>query len=268
MAEIKVRRAEVEDARLAAEFAAQVYNASPEQMAETEFAAVLRSCNRAIFIAEYDGVAVGFAELSVRNDYVDGCDFSPVAFLEGIFVDEKYRKLGVARALVNEAEKWAKSQNCAEFASNRGLDNELSEKFHLGCGFEETERTVSYRKLLVPQGLPRADEQFWEKLDKLVAEHEIVIDRPKGSAHPRYPSLIYPLDYGYLEGTSSMDGDGIDMWLGSLGDKRLDAIIVTIDLWKKDSEIKLLLGCTAEEKQTILKMLNERMMSAILIERA
>lgn len=267
MAKIKVRRAEIGDARLAAEFAAQVYDASPEQM-EEEFAAGLRRCDRAIFIAECDGNAAGFAELAIRNDYVNGCDFSPTAFLEGIFVDEKYRQLGVARALVNEGEKWAKSQNCAELASDRELDNELSEKFHLGCGFEETERTVSYRKLLVPQGIQRADEEFWEKLDRLVVEHEIVIDRPKGSAHPRYPSLIYPLDYGYLKGTSSMDGDGIDVWLGGLGGKRLDAIIVTIDMYKKDSEIKLLLGCTAEEKQTILTMLNERMMSAILIERA
>lgn len=267
MAEIKVRRAEIGDARLAAEFAAQVYDASPEQM-EEEFAVGLRRCDRAIFIAECDGNAAGFAELAIRNDYVNGCDFSPTAFLEGIFVDEKYRQLGVARALVNEGEKWAKSQNCAELASDRELDNELSEKFHLGCGFEETERTVSYRKLLAPQGLRRTDAEFWEKLDRLVVEHEIVIDRPKGSAHPRYPSLIYPLDYGYLKGTSSMDGGGIDVWLGGLGGKRLDAIIVTIDMYKKDSEIKLLLGCTPAEKQTILTMLNERMMSAILIERA
>lgn len=266
MPKIAVRRAGIEDARLAAEFASQVYSASPEEM-EEEFAVGLRQSDRAIFIAECDGNAVGFAEFSIRNDYVNGCDFSPTAFLEGIFVDEKYRKLGIARRLVSEGERWAISRNCAELASDRDLDNELSAKFHLGCGFEETERTVSYRKLLAPQGVERADAKFWEALDKLIDEHEIVIERPKGSAHPRYPSLIYPLDYGYLSGTSSMDGDGIDVWLGSLGDRRLDAIIVTVDLWKKDSEIKLLLGCTAEEKQTILEMLNDRMMSAILIKR-
>lgn len=64
-----------------------------------------------------------------------------------------------------------------------------------------------------------------------------------------------------------MDGDGIDVWLGSLADRALDAIVVTVDLWKKDSEIKLLLGTTAEEKRTILELLNERMMGAVLIER-
>ena len=47
---------------------------------------------------------------------------------------------------------------------------------------------------------------FWEKLDQLIADHEICIDRPRGSAHPRYPELIYGVDYGYLAGTSAADG--------------------------------------------------------------
>ena len=56
---------------------------------------------------------------------------------------------------------------------------------------------------------------FWEILDEWVNTYEIVIDRPKGSTHPRYPSFRYRLDYGYLKNTASMDGDGIDVWLGS-----------------------------------------------------
>lgn len=55
------------------------------------------------------------------------------------------------------------------------------------------------------------NEAFWEALDVLLAGGEIVIDRPKGSAHPRYPHMIYPLDYGYLAGSASMDGGGIDV---------------------------------------------------------
>lgn len=43
-----------------------------------------------------------------------------------------------------------------------------------------------------------------------------------------------------------MDGSGIDVWVGS-GEKRIDAIICTIDLLKRDSEIKILIGCTEEE---------------------
>ena len=37
---------------------------------------------------------------------------------------------------------------------------------------------------------------FWQALDRLVAESAIVIDRPKGSAHPQFPDFIYRVDYG------------------------------------------------------------------------
>src|SRR5688500_16846162 len=60
------------------------------------------------------------------------------------------------------------------------------------------------------------DEDFWSRLASLVADGSVVVDRPKGSAHPRLPGLIYPLDYGYLTGLRSGDGDGVDVWIGSL----------------------------------------------------
>jgi len=74
---------------------------------------------------------------------------------------------------------------------------------------------------------------FWSALDELVLNSEIVIDRPKGTAHPKYPNFIYRLDYGYLKNTSSMDGDGIDVWVGS-GEQKIDAIMCIVDLMKRD----------------------------------
>ena len=56
--------------------------------------------------------------------------------------------------------------------------------------------------------------EFWEHLDALVAQCAVVIDRPRGSQHPRWETLVYPLDYGYLEGTSSADGGEVDVWVG------------------------------------------------------
>jgi inorganic pyrophosphatase len=108
---------------------------------------------------------------------------------------------------------------------------------------------------------------FWERLETLIASSEIVIDRPRGSSHPRYPAIVYPLDYGYLRGTSSGDGDGIDVWRGSLPNAELDAAVCTVDVMKRDAEIKLLIGCTETEKQIVLDFLNSEYMSAVLIER-
>lgn len=107
---------------------------------------------------------------------------------------------------------------------------------------------------------------FWSSLEEVVKNSTIKIDRPKGTAHPRYPDFIYPVDYGYLEGTSSMDGGGIDIWKGS-GNNGLDAIVCIVDSLKKDSEIKILLNCTEEEKEQILQAQNRGKMSAILINR-
>jgi inorganic pyrophosphatase len=112
------------------------------------------------------------------------------------------------------------------------------------------------------------NKRFWTSLDELVSSSEIIIDRPKGSRHPRYPDLIYPVDYGYLDGTSSADGGGIDVWRGSDPGERIDAIICTIDLKKKDSEIKILIGCTEEEKKTVYDFHNENeFMKGIMIRR-
>lgn len=115
--------------------------------------------------------------------------------------------------------------------------------------------------------MKRFDKDFWQALDGLVGSSQIVIDRPKGTAHPRYPHMIYPVDYGYLRDTAAMDGQGIDVWVGS-GERRVDAIICTVDLLKRDSEIKILLGCTEEEKQLIYELHNDSdYMKGVLIRR-
>ena len=108
---------------------------------------------------------------------------------------------------------------------------------------------------------------FWQALDELVGHSEIMIDRPKGSAHPKFPNLVYQVDYGYLKNTTSMDGAGIDVWVGT-GEKKIDAIMCIVNLMKKDSEIKILIGCTEEEKSIIYEMHNQsQYMKGILIRR-
>ena len=108
---------------------------------------------------------------------------------------------------------------------------------------------------------------FWKTLDELVDNSEIIIDRPKGTAHPKYPNFIYRVDYGYLSNTSSMDGAGIAVWVGS-GEKKVDAIMCIVDQMKRDSEIKILIGCTEEEKAIVYETHNEtKFMKGVLIRR-
>lgn len=95
------------------------------------------------------------------------------------------------------------------------------------------------------------EKEFWDYLDRLVAQHSVVIDRPKRSYHPEHPQILYEVDYGYLEGTSSPDGEDADVWLGKSGDRTVVGVIATVDLEKHDTELKLLLGCSEEEMEII-----------------
>lgn len=108
---------------------------------------------------------------------------------------------------------------------------------------------------------------FWQTLDALIASSAIIIDRPQGTPHPRFPAWIYPLDYGYLDGTTAADGDGVDVWIGSLPERDLVAVVCSVDPDKRDVELKLLLGCTPEEQQTILDWHNSGIMAGLLIPR-
>ena len=92
------------------------------------------------------GSAVGFVEASKRVDYVNGTSTSPVAFLEGLYVEPAWRRKGVARALVSEVECWAAAQGCTELASDSPIDNVTAHATHRALGFEETERVVYFRR--------------------------------------------------------------------------------------------------------------------------
>lgn len=115
----------------------------------------------------------------------------------------------------------------------------------------------------------RFNSEFWSHVDQLVSRTKIIVDRPKDSPHPDYEDTVYPLDYGYLAGTTSSDGSGIDVWLGTSGEQRVNAVICTIDLVKQDSEIKLLFGCSDDEMRVISEFLNQSNgMRGLLVRRS
>lgn len=108
---------------------------------------------------------------------------------------------------------------------------------------------------------------FWERIDSLISSGEMVIDRPKGSLHPRITEIVYPLDYGYLKDITGGDRNELDFWQGSMSEKRIVAIACTVDTMKKDAEVKLLIGCTEEEINIVNEFHNNRYMSCVIVRR-
>ena len=102
----------------------------------------------AVFIHEIREKYVGLALCGLRHDYVEGCETSPVGYLEGIVVDSEYRNQGIARTLCEECEAWAKEQGCTEFASDCELTNTESLRFHMRLGFQEENRIICFKKTI------------------------------------------------------------------------------------------------------------------------
>ena len=89
---------------------------------------------------------VGLIELALRSDYVHGASTSPVAYVEGLFVSPAHRRIGIARALLSQAEAWARACGCQELASDALLDNTASHGMHRALGFCESDRVVFFIK--------------------------------------------------------------------------------------------------------------------------
>ena len=94
-----------------------------------------------------DGGLCGFIEISLRS-YAEGCQTSPVPYVEGWYVDEDMRRNQVGSRLIQKAEEWARHRGFKEIASDTQLDNEVSIQAHQSLGYEAVERMVCFRKEL------------------------------------------------------------------------------------------------------------------------
>ena len=108
---------------------------------------ILESPSEEGFLTRDDvGEAIAFMNLSLRYDYVPGATKSPVAYVEGVYVKEAYRKQGIATHLIRHAEQWALEKQCKELASDALIENTDSHHFHTQMGFQEVERVVAFIK--------------------------------------------------------------------------------------------------------------------------
>lgn len=108
-------------------------------------AALAQSDAGYLMVVDDADAALGFAEVSVRHEYVNGTESTPVGFLEGWYVIPAWRGRGLGRALVAAAVAWTRDQGCAELASDARLEDSGAQAAHAACGFEPTERVVCFR---------------------------------------------------------------------------------------------------------------------------
>lgn len=113
-----------------------------------KFNDILESSKETAFLYKDGKESIAFINISIRSDYVQGSNTSSVGYIEGIYVDPKYRKKGLAKELIKIAEQWLLKNGCKEVGSDAELENIDSQKFHKNLGFKEVNKTVNFIKII------------------------------------------------------------------------------------------------------------------------
>jgi len=141
-----VRPLKPEDAEQWLSMRTALWPATTEAQHRKEMAFMVSVADRyTVFVCEDQGSLFGFAEVSLRN-WAEGCESSPVGYLEGWYVVPGMRRRDIGKMLMNAAEDWARSLGCTEMGSDTDLENETSEAAHLKLGFQIAARVVAFRK--------------------------------------------------------------------------------------------------------------------------
>ncbi|MFO8098569.1 MAG: inorganic diphosphatase [Salinibacter sp.] len=108
----------------------------------------------------------------------------------------------------------------------------------------------------------------WAAWAQCLADRGVTIDRPARSAHPEYPSVIYPMDYGFIPGTVGTDDEPVDVFVGT-GATGLAGLLLTRDYRQEDREAKLLYNCTPVEIYTAHGFVNydRSLLEGVLVPR-
>lgn len=119
-----------------------------EELLRDEFAAAIADDDQSCLTATAEDEPAGFVLASLRKEHVPGAETAPVGYLEGLFVHEQYRRQGVAKAMTERAEQWAREKGCTEMGSDTWDWNKESERFHNSVGYRTYETLIHFIKKL------------------------------------------------------------------------------------------------------------------------
>ncbi len=145
-----IRKATISDLTTVTELAILLWPDNEFQDLKEELRETLLNEKAVIFLYFYNHAPAGFAHCQLRYDYVEGTNSSPVGYLEGVFVAEKYRNKGIATKLLQQCEVWSAENGCTEFASDCEITNVESYAFHMKFGFQEVNRIICFNKKINP----------------------------------------------------------------------------------------------------------------------
>lgn len=87
-------------------------------------------------------------------------------------------------------------------------------------------------------------------MDRIIGSYvKGTIDRPLGSVHPDYPDMVYPINYGYVDGVIAGDGEEQDVYVLGTDEplKSFEGKVIAIYHRTNDKEDKWIVSIDGRE---------------------
>jgi aminoglycoside 6'-N-acetyltransferase I len=145
--EVKIRRVSQEDKPEWFRMRKGIWPEAPDEYLNFDMDEIFVNDDYYVIFACDGDKPIGLTEVQIK-EYGEGCETSPVGYIEGWFVQEEYRGQSIVGVMTQAAENWVREKGCTEMASDTWLDNEPSIRAHLKLGYSEAERLVHFVKQL------------------------------------------------------------------------------------------------------------------------
>ena len=171
-------------------------------LAEGGFFARYGEKSRVLLLTEGDAL-LGFCTCAERDE-IDDPALTPWAGFVYIFPEHRGRRR--AGKLLEQAWRIAKEEehDCVWLSTD---ETGLYEKY--GFTFVRTMPDRQGRETRVYR-LPIVNPDYGDVLGRRVRG---TVDRPIGSIHPTYRDMVYPVNYGYVDGLTAGDGEEQDVYI-------------------------------------------------------
>ncbi|MBK9071799.1 MAG: GNAT family N-acetyltransferase [Myxococcales bacterium] len=128
---VKVRPMRIEDVSRVSELSAELGYPVAVEVLERRFARIVENAAQALFVAAIDGRVAGW--IHIHPQWL--LESEPYAEIGGLVVSKDARRRGAGRALVLEAQRWARTQGLARLRVRSNINRQEAHQFYPALGF-------------------------------------------------------------------------------------------------------------------------------------
>jgi GNAT superfamily N-acetyltransferase len=142
---MNIRAAKSNDLELVLRFCGALSSNFDDEILRQSFPAIINDKNAVILIAEAEENATGFIEVHVQWSLQSGLH----AIIRALYVSEKYRRFGYAKALVEHAQERSMSMGAKKMIVQSKVERAAADQFYKKIGYSKFKVQNVYQRSLI-----------------------------------------------------------------------------------------------------------------------